>query len=378
MRLRRLLRFKSMVLRRALHTGVAFCLVGIAPYAAAAQLGPLQIFSVQGQPFSSQLIFAADAEELPGILLEIISVECGLERCPKLTLDGENIADPAAPRMVARRIVSAEPVIPATLAVQIRLTSPTQIMVRAYRITLDQPLFAPPPRPSPRKALAQDEGKATSPAQEIAKGTPPPEPQGTAAELQQAARTDPLATADRPQLPDTPVSPPAQAIADAPPPPEKSAPTPAPGAPTTQDEARALEIIARVGSHRKEVGNAAAEQVLKVLQDWAEAWSQRDVDRYLGFYAESFTPSDGSPRVAWAAARRERILAPSMIRVSLENVNVIAQSDIQVVVQFRQDYNAIVGDRKQRMQGRKQLILEHTSSGWQITSEEIQPGRPMQ
>jgi hypothetical protein len=47
---------------------------------------------------------------------------------------------------------------------------------------------------------------------------------------------------------------------------------------------------------------------------WAKAWSQKDMTRYLGAYASSFTP-DKMSRPKWESDRRARIVSKKTISV---------------------------------------------------------------
>jgi len=65
---------------------------------------------------------------------------------------------------------------------------------------------------------------------------------------------------------------------------------------------------------RREAGREARAQdsaeVLKALNEWAQAWSKKDADGYLSFYAKDFKTPGGEARDAWEKSRRARIAAP--------------------------------------------------------------------
>jgi tetratricopeptide (TPR) repeat protein len=77
-----------------------------------------------------------------------------------------------------------------------------------------------------------------------------------------------------------------------------------------------------------------------VVTSWAEAWSAKDVDRYLAFYAPEFAPEGGASRQAWEAQRRARIIKPREIKVSVSDIKVSALDGGRVQVTFRQDYQS--------------------------------------
>src|SRR6185436_14972975 len=59
-------------------------------------------------------------------------------------------------------------------------------------------------------------------------------------------------------------------------------------------------------------------EVLKTVQGWAQAWSKKDVDAYLGYYAKDFKTPGGEARPAWEKTRRERIGAAKSIAVGID------------------------------------------------------------
>jgi tetratricopeptide (TPR) repeat protein len=107
-------------------------------------------------------------------------------------------------------------------------------------------------------------------------------------------------------------------------------------------------------------------EVLKVVNGWAEAWSKRDVDAYLGYYAKDFQPPAGESRAAWEKSRRERIGAAKTISVNVGSPKVTLNGANQATVSFRQAYQS---DRF-KATGNKTLVLVKGAEGrWQIQQE---------
>ena len=101
---------------------------------------------------------------------------------------------------------------------------------------------------------------------------------------------------------------------------------------------------------------------------WAAAWARQDVDAYLGAYADAFQVPGGATREAWEAQRRERVLGPKSISVSLDDPRVDLVGDQRARVTFLQRY------RSDRFKGssRKTLVLGLSSDGrWRILEERI-------
>jgi tetratricopeptide (TPR) repeat protein len=107
-------------------------------------------------------------------------------------------------------------------------------------------------------------------------------------------------------------------------------------------------------------------EVLKAVNGWADAWSKRDVDAYLGYYAKDFQTPGGETRAAWEKQRRERIGAAKTIRVNVGSPQVTVNGANQATVRFRQAYQS---DRF-KSTGNKTLVLVKGAEGrWQIQQE---------
>lgn len=126
-----------------------------------------------------------------------------------------------------------------------------------------------------------------------------------------------------------------------------------------------VEAKAEPQPEAKPAANDPAE-VLKALNGWAQAWSKKDADAYLGYYASDFDPPGKESRAAWEKARRERIQAPKSISVSVDSPKVTMRDTNQAVVSFRQNYRS---DRL-KSSSRKTLEMVKTDKGWQIRKEQ--------
>jgi tetratricopeptide (TPR) repeat protein len=113
--------------------------------------------------------------------------------------------------------------------------------------------------------------------------------------------------------------------------------------------------------------DAATAAVTETLTAWAKAWSAKDVDGYLSFYASSFQPEGGGSRADWAAQRRERVAKPTRISVRVMGPHV-SRIDAHVVrVEFVQDYTSdSINDK-----ARKTLELTDSSGSWKIVRETV-------
>jgi tetratricopeptide (TPR) repeat protein len=109
-------------------------------------------------------------------------------------------------------------------------------------------------------------------------------------------------------------------------------------------------------------------EVLKAVSAWAQAWSKKDADAYLAFYAKDFKTPGGEPRPQWEQTRRERIAAPKSIAVAVEQAKVTMQGSDQASVTFRQSYRS----DKLKSSGRKTLVMTRAEGRWQIREEKSQ------
>jgi len=155
-----------------------------------------------------------------------------------------------------------------------------------------------------------------------------------------------------------PLTPPPAPVADAP-----AVDASAVAAPeASAGEVMAPEPSLAVGA---DVGDAAA--INDMLSNWAAAWSSKDADGYLGFYADTFEHGKKS-REAWEKQRRARLADKETISVSVSDVQIDVQSEALASVKFKQDYSS----NRFNDSGTKVLTLSKASGTWKIQSEEFQ------
>src|SRR2546427_2398119 len=88
--------------------------------------------------------------------------------------------------------------------------------------------------------------------------------------------------------------------------------------------------VAKEPPKPKEPAKPAADpnaEVLKAVNGWAEAWSKKDANAYLSYYAGDFKTPGGEARPAWEKTRRERIAAPKSIEVKVDSPKVTLRSE---------------------------------------------------
>src|SRR2546421_5861728 len=114
----------------------------------------------------------------------------------------------------------------------------------------------------------------------------------------------------------------------------------------------------------KQAADASAD-VLKSVNEWAQAWSKRDADAYLGHYAKDFKTPAGESRAEWEKSRRSRIAGAKTIQVAVDSAKVTMQGPEQASVSFRQTYRS----DKLNTKSRKTLELVKADGRWLIREE---------
>ena len=129
-------------------------------------------------------------------------------------------------------------------------------------------------------------------------------------------------------------------------------PDPAPPSPASQ------EIVA----HDPAV---ETQPIIETVQAWLRAWSSRDADAYLGFYAPDFRLPQGTTRHDWQTLRRERLRGPRFIKVQVRDLEVTLLDEAMARVSFRQFYRS----NRYRDETDKVLVLTKRNAQWRILEE---------
>jgi tetratricopeptide (TPR) repeat protein len=107
-------------------------------------------------------------------------------------------------------------------------------------------------------------------------------------------------------------------------------------------------------------------EVMKAVNAWAQAWSNKNADAYLSHYAKDFKTPAGEPREAWEKSRRVRIDAPKTIAVAIDSPKVTMRGTDQASVSFRQTYRS---DKLKTVVSQKRLEMVKNDGRWQIREE---------
>src|SRR3954466_4611344 len=134
-----------------------------------------------------------------------------------------------------------------------------------------------------------------------------------------------------------------------------------PGAPATATSPGAIAV--KPAAQTKVDSDA----VLAAVNGWAKAWSHKNADDYLGYYAPAFQVPGGEPRANWEATRRDRIMKPKQIEVTVGSPKISFDGEGRAVVKFRQGYKSDTLDTS----GAKTLTLVKNNERWQIIQERM-------
>lgn len=102
---------------------------------------------------------------------------------------------------------------------------------------------------------------------------------------------------------------------------------------------------------------------------WARAWAAQDADAHLAFYAGDFVTPAGLSRAEWEAQRRERIMLPERISVTLSDIKSREVNPGRVNVSFKQTYQS---DRL-KVTSNKVIELVWRIGKWLIVEETTRP-----
>lgn len=108
----------------------------------------------------------------------------------------------------------------------------------------------------------------------------------------------------------------------------------------------------------------AEKEVAAAVRKWAKAWSDQDINIYIGSYSKDYKSASKQSRKAWEQERRDRIVGKPNISVKLENLDVSVDAN-KAVAKFRQDYRG----GSLEVTSRKTLELVKVGERWVIVRE---------
>ena len=106
-------------------------------------------------------------------------------------------------------------------------------------------------------------------------------------------------------------------------------------------------------------------ELIAFANDWANAWSAKDIDLYLSKYAQDFKTPNGDAFSLWQTSRRQKISSQGKILVKIEDLKLSMKTDNSARIQFKQKYTS---DRLTEMSN-KSLVVKKIDGRWLIQEE---------
>jgi len=145
-----------------------------------------------------------------------------------------------------------------------------------------------------------------------------------------------------------------------------AAPAAAPAAPTAMYQATPASPAAAAAAPSASSPTAYIDKtVLQSVNEWASAWSSKNVKGYLAYYAPDFKTPNGESRSDWEAMRNERISKPKSIHVGISGAKVKVIDDSHASVTFKQNYKS----SNLNVSGGKTLSMVKSGDKWLIQEE---------
>lgn len=173
------------------------------------------------------------------------------------------------------------------------------------------------------------------------------------------------AVATTPPTPALPEAKAAPATPTAAPVPVAKAPGPKQTAPATAPQATPAAAVP-VAVQNSPAAKTEEAEVRSAVQDWAKAWSQKDVPRYFAAYTSTFAGAERQSREKWESDRQVRIVTKKSISVATNNLKIEVNGN-KATAQFQQIYES----ENFKGNSRKTLELVKQSDRWLIARETV-------
>ncbi|MBC3868705.1 nuclear transport factor 2 family protein [Undibacterium oligocarboniphilum] len=130
------------------------------------------------------------------------------------------------------------------------------------------------------------------------------------------------------------------------------------------ETAKSIETTNPSKSKVQQTQDKEDDEVIKAIENWAKAWSNKDTNTYLAHYAKDFQTPKGESRKAWAEERRNRIEGKGRISVKIETPKVNLDGN-SATVKFRQIYTS----DQLTANSRKTILMIKQDGKWLIKQE---------
>ena len=106
-------------------------------------------------------------------------------------------------------------------------------------------------------------------------------------------------------------------------------------------------------------------ELIAFANDWANAWSAKDIDLYLSKYAQDFKTPNGDAFSLWQTSRRQKISSQGKILVEIEDIKLSMKTENSARIKFKQKYTS---DKLTEMSN-KSLVVKKIDGRWLIQEE---------
>jgi len=107
-------------------------------------------------------------------------------------------------------------------------------------------------------------------------------------------------------------------------------------------------------------------RVHQLVQAWAEAWGQKNLDAYFAAYSSSLNPGSGDSRPSWEEQRRSRILSKKKMQIEVTDHKIsFSNPGSQAIAVLTQSYQS----GPVATVSHKALELSQEKGQWLITRE---------
>lgn len=141
---------------------------------------------------------------------------------------------------------------------------------------------------------------------------------------------------------------------------------PPPKAPAIEAKHHSLKAEAKTPEPPMSKNQTTA--IYRALQDWAKAWSSKNLNDYFASYSSQFRPSGGLSASDWRNDRIGKIAGKQKIAVRLTQFKFTPQASAkEMLVSFAQSYQA----DELKLSARKQVRMIYEGARWKILEENV-------
>lgn len=130
---------------------------------------------------------------------------------------------------------------------------------------------------------------------------------------------------------------------------------------------RPYQGIVTIAKDLQEVNQKAdVDAILLLTKDWIKSWGERNIDRYISHYSDSFSEA-GRGKSAYRSYKKNVFKRYKKMDLDMDTVRVLTHPKYALAF-MNQDFR---GDKHFHSQGRKMVYWKKEAQGWKIIKEEF-------